>query len=162
MDENILKDHVKSLIAERDITLEKEETEEGPLTMDPTFLRLPGCYDYKANSIMGPAFSLPWKKVEYATWMHEIGHSTDASLHDSDRNIATFFSPRKVDEEVLAWKWALEHAKMWTPMMQKYMVLCLMSYAWRIEHLPETDPHVKGLSAVVEMGMKKLDSVQTV
>lgn len=72
--------------------------------------------------------------VTYAVALHELGHV-----------LGPWQSKPRLYKEAGAWKWALENALCWTPVMQKTMVRALTSYLhWqerrqKYVRLPEAD-----------------------
>jgi hypothetical protein len=64
-------------------------------------------------------------EITYAIALHEIGHILGRRQ-----------SGTRLDQEVGAWEWAMEHAHRWTLPMSRKMQECLRSYMAKVERSP--------------------------
>lgn len=64
-------------------------------------------------------------EITYAIALHEIGHILGPRQ-----------SGTRLDKEVGAWEWAIEHAVHWTLPMAQKMRACLESYMAKVERSP--------------------------
>jgi hypothetical protein len=67
-------------------------------------------------------------EITYAIALHEIGHILGKRQNGT-----------RLDKEVGAWEWALEHALRWTLPMSRTMQRCLRAYLAKVER----SPHMK-------------------